>query len=228
MTPSKGTFWGVVTVLVAFLVLSATAAAVYYGKSQAEASQNGVYSGELETALEDYRTLQTSYNASLADYNQTLSLLATAVANLNTTTAAYQEASTALSTLWGRYQALAEGSGLAPLTYEVNVLVDFGNGTSVWYNDTATLPGWDGYIVTVVVLRGDVQGQWYPQYGEHYVTGLAGVNQTSTTAWFVWEYSGGRWIQATTGVDQIAMHNGTTIAWTLCSFDSGFNPKCVP
>ena len=228
MTTSKGALWGITAVLMALLILSATTAAVYYGKYQTEVSQSRAYAGELDAALESYRSLQVSYNASLADYNQTISLLAAAVADLNTSTPAYREAGVALATLWSEYRELASSSGQGPLAYEVRMLVDYGNGTSVWYNDTAAQPGWNGYVVTLVLLGGDVQSQWYPQYGEHYVTGLGGVNQTSTTSWFVWELAGGSWARAQTGVDQIQIRNGTIMAWTLCAYDINFNPGCEP
>jgi len=225
--PSRGVFYGVVVLLVALLLASATVAVFYYGQYQQASSQNQQYVGELNTALLSYRSLSGSFNTSLSGYNQTLSLLANAVANLNTSTPAYHDASTALASLWSSYQELASVDGKRALVYEVHLLLDFGNGTRRWFNDSTAQPGWNGYVVTLVLLKGDVQAVWYPQYGEHLVTGVDGVSQTSRS-WFLWEFSGGSWVPSQTGADQLRVNNGTAIAWTLCAYDANYNPTCTP
>jgi hypothetical protein len=228
LTPPKGLFYGVVVLLVALLVVSSTAALYYYGENEQTGSQRQQYVGELGNALASYRSLSAKYNASLSDYNTTLSLLADAVANLNTSTPAYRNASLELSSLWNSYQQLASFSGRKALVYGVHMLVDFGNGTRRWLNDTSIQPGWNGYVASLVLLRGNLQAAWYPQYGEHLITSVGGVLQTSSTSWFFWEFSGGRWTLSATGADQLQIYNGTSIAWTLCGYDASFRPTCVP
>lgn len=227
MTPSKKVLWGVVVVLVALLLISATAAAVYYGKYETAASQNRTYAQELETALDSYRSLQSSNNATLAGFNQTLTLLAAAVANLNTSTPAYVEASVALSSLWGEYQSLARAAGRQAPSYDVHMLLDYGNGTKVWYNDTTAQPGWNGYVVTLVLLDGKVQATWYPQYGEHLVSGLGGVQDSQTEYWFLLTYNEtSSWQLAQVGADLVPVVNGTTFAWVFCAENSNYGPSC--
>lgn len=226
--PSGGVFYGTVAVFVALLIVSSTVAAVYYQQYQQEGSQSQRYASELSTALASYRSLSSSYNASLDDYNRTLLLLADAVANLNTSTSAYKDGSAALSSLWNQYQRLVDVSGRKTPVYEVRMLLDFGNGTRRWYNDTSAQPGWNGYVVSLVLLGGRIQAVWYPQYGEHFVTGIDGVSQTSSASWFVWEFSEGGWTVSPTGADQLQVNNGTAIAWTLCTYDASFNPTCLP
>ena len=157
---SRGVLYGITLVFLTLLVISSSFALYYYGEEQQTASQNKKYVGELNAALTSYRSLSGSFNATLEDYRQTLSLLATAVANLNTSTPAYLNASTALSSLWGSYQALADDGGRKAPTYQVDVLVDFGNGTSRWYNDSSAQPGWNGYVVSLVLLNGNIQATW--------------------------------------------------------------------
>jgi hypothetical protein len=233
--PSKRVFYGVVAVFLALLIISSSFALYYYEQGQQTASQNQKYIGELGTALASYRSLAAQYNSSLSDYNTTLSLLATAVANLNTTTPAYSNASLELSSLWNSYQQLASFSGRKVLAYDVNLLMDFGNGTLRWYNDSAAQPGWNGYVTTLVLLNGNVQAVWYPAgsfgpgtQGEHFVTGLDGVSQTSSVYWGIWQFSGGSWSYLETGADLIEIHNGTTFAWALCSLDASYHPTCTP
>jgi hypothetical protein len=226
--PSRGTFYGVVAVLVALLMLVSAVAVLYYGEDQQAMAQNQSHVDELGTALASYRALSQEYNSSLAGYSITLSLLTESVGGLNTSTPAYRNASLAISALWASYQRLADYVGRRALVYRVNLFIDFGNGTRRWYNDTSVQPGWNGYIATLVLLDGNVEAVWYPQYGEHLVTGLGGASQTTTTSWFFWEFSDRSWSLAPTGADGLQMDNGTTIAWTLCGYDSSYNPTCTP
>jgi len=225
--PSKGVFYGVVALLLALLLVSTGVALLYYGRYQQESSQNQTHVGELSAALASYRSLATSYNASLADYNKTLALLALAVANLNTSIPAYHQASVALSSLWSSYQSLASIGGKKALVYEVHMLVDFGNGTKRWYNNTRIQPGWNGYIVTLVLMNGNVQATWYPLYGEHFVTGIGGRSDTLSNFWFLLTYNKtASWQVAQVGADAIPMFNGTTFAWAYCPENANYGPAC--
>ncbi len=228
MTPSKGVFYGTVAVFLALLIITSSLALYYYGQDQQTSSQNQKYVGELSAALASYQSLSGSFNASLKDYGRTLALLSSAVANLNTSVPAYKNASVALASLWSSYEQLSSLSGRKALVYGVHLLVDFGNGTRVWYNDTSIQPGWNGYVATLVLLKGNLQADWYPQYGEHFVTSVDGVSQNSTASWFFWGRTGDNWTLAQTGADGLMVNNGTSIAWTLCGYDLNFNPTCSP
>ena len=230
MTPSRGRLYGVVAVFVALLIIVSTVALFYYGQDQQAMAQEQTQVGEISAALASYRSLSGEFNSSLAAYNATLSLLSSTVGSLNTSTPAYMNASVALSSLWSSYQRLASYSGRRIIVYGVNMLLDFGNGTSRWYNDSTAQPGWNGYVTTLVLLNGSVQAVWYPQFGEgeHFVTGLSGVSQTASTSWFFWKFSTGAWTVAPTGADGLQMDNGTTIAWTLCGYNNNYAPTCSP
>ncbi|MBI3840392.1 MAG: hypothetical protein HY297_00295 [Thaumarchaeota archaeon] len=225
---ARGTLYGVVVVLVAGILVTSTLATQYYGLYRAEASDSQRHLDELSFALTRYDSLATSFRASLADYDTTLSLLANAVADANTSSPAYLNASRALPALWSSYQTLASVGGGRPLTYQMKMKVDFGNGTDRWYNDTAIQPGWNGYIATLVLLDGKVQATWYPQFGEHFVTGIGGLASGDSNSWFVWRYGSNGWESSPTGVDSIPIYNGTLLAWTLCPYDVNFNPTCRP
>ena len=224
----KGTLYGVVALFLVLLILVSTVALYYYEEDQLVSSQNHRYQSELNTALSHYSSLSQDFNSSLENYKLTLTLLASALSNLNTTIPAYHLGSQALASLWSSYQQLARSSGRTALVYEVQMLVDYGNGTRRWYNNTAIQPGWNGYVATLVLMNGNIQATWYPQYGEHLVTGIGGVSQGSSNSWFFWEYGSGGWSVASTGADGAQINNGTRIAWTLCGYDSNFNPSCTP
>lgn len=215
-------------VLVALLLITSAFAAIYFSEYQQEVSLDQHHQTELTVALADYNSLLYLYNYSLRDYNQTLSLLAGAVSNLNTSTPAYLTAASDLASLWASYQTLSSGNGHRALVYNVRMLVSYGNGTEHWYNDSTAQPGWNAYVTTLVLLDGNLQATWYPQYGEHFVTGINDVNQTASQSWFIWSFGDGKWSPLATGSDQLQVVNGTVIAWTLCGYDSNFNPTCTP
>jgi len=225
---SKGTFYGVAAVLVALLILSSAVAVYYYSQYQTVSSQSETIASEVGMALNSYASLVSRYNSSLSDYNTTLSLLALAVGSLNTTTPAYRTASLDLSSLWQSYQALARAGGAKVIAYSVHLLVDYGNGTRRWYNDSGAQPGWNGYVVSLVLLNGNLNATWYPEFGEHYITGINKVPQTSSKSWSLWELSGRQWTYFPVGADQLQPQNGTVIAWALCGYDSSFRPTCIP
>ena len=228
MTVSRPALYGVVVVLVALLLISSSFAAIYYSENQQLTSLDQRHQTELAQSLANYDSLLHLYYYSLSGYNQTLALLASAVSDLNTSVPAYRTAATDLASLWSSYQALANDSGHRAAVYRVHMLVDYGNGTSRWYNDSGAQPGWNGYVATLVLVDGDLQATWYPQYGEHFVTGINGVNGTSAESWFLWEFASGRWAPSQTGPDQIQIVNGTVMAWTLCGYDASYNPACAP
>lgn len=119
--------------------------------------------------------------------------------------------------------------GRLNVKYYTNILVDYGNGTMRWYNNTSVQPGWNLYITMQVLTNGDMNATYYPSYGEHFVTGLNGVQGTSSQSWWLWSYnSTTSWQSAQTGADQIQVVNGSIFAWTFCGSTSSGNPICTP
>jgi archaellum component FlaC len=119
---------------------------------------------------------------------------------------------------------------IKPLVYATNILVDFGNGTKVWYNNTSVQPGWNLYIATLLITKGNLQATWYPQYNAHFVTGLYGVVNSGNNAWFIWTWnSTSHWQIAQYGADQLPVFNGSIYAWTYCSYNpTTYEPNCKP
>jgi hypothetical protein len=159
--------YGAAVTLAALLIISATAGAYYYYEYQQAAQSKSQYVSELKTEASQYDGLASNYNSSLALYNETFALLVGAIAVVNTSLPIYQQASSELSQLWGKYLSLKPASSSL---YSADVLMDFGNGTRLWYNDTQVQPGWNMYVETVVLTHGDLQAQWYPDYQEHLIT----------------------------------------------------------
>ena len=217
---------GVAVTLVALLIISATAGAYYYYEYQQAAQSKNQYVNELRTQANQYDGLASNYNSSLSLYNETFALLVGAIAVVNTSLPIYQQASSQLSQLWSKYLSLKPASGSL---YSADILIDFGNGTRFWYNDTQVQPGWNMYVETVVLSHGDLQAQWYPDYQEHLVTGIDGVSDSQTMSWFLWTYNEtASWQTSQVGADLLPVYNGSVIAWTYCGETASYAPECTP
>ncbi|HYW82620.1 MAG TPA: hypothetical protein VFB30_05165 [Spirochaetia bacterium] len=217
---------GVAVTLVALLIISATAGAYYYYEYQQAAQSKNQYVSELKTEVDQYGGLASDYNSSLSLYNETFALLVRAIDVVNTSLPIYQQASSQLSQLWGRYLSLKPASSSL---YAADILIDFGNGTRLWYNETQVQPGWNTYVETVVLTRGDLQAQWYPDLQEHLVSGMDGVSDSQTMGWFLWTYNEtASWQTSAVGADLLPVYNGSVIAWTYCGETASYAPECTP
>jgi len=168
--PSRGTFYGVVVVLVALLVISSVVAVAYYNEYQQELSVNSHQSAELQHLVSKYGAVLDS-----------------------------------------------------------DMLVQFGNGTRQWHNDTQVQPGWNLYTLTLAVTNGDVNSTCC-EFGSHFIVGIYGVqNQPNKNlAWQNWEYnSTGGWMPPQVGVDEVGVYNDSVFAWTYCAYDPNTGaPQC--
>jgi len=220
--------YGSVALAVALLVVEGTVGAYYYTQYSSQRVAGQTMAQELNDSVTRYGQLASNFNDLLSSYNRTLSLLSRAIAVLNTSQPVYQEASKQLSVLWQKYLTLKPAS---TALYKNDVLFDFGNGTRVWYNGTAIQPGWNFYVETVVLTKGSVIAQWYPQIGdgEHFIRGIQGVMNTQTKYWFLWTYTAASsWQPAQAGADQLTAFDGSIYAWTFCGATPAFEPTCRP
>lgn len=226
MTP-KGTLYGVAATAAIFILISTSFGAYYFSQYSRESSDSSQLAQELNAANSTYSQLATNYNALIAKYNTSISLLSAALAEMNTSEPAYQQASRELGSLWQAYLGLKPA---ATSLLSDSLVFEYGNGTKTWYNDTDIDAGWNLYIETVILMKGQVSAQWYPQYGEHLISGIGGVNETQTSFWFLWVYdrASSSWQQASTGADEVRASSGAVYAWTFCGADQSFNPTCHP
>ena len=100
-------------------------------------------------------------------------------------------------------------------TIEVNSLINYGNGTSVWYNQTRVPTTWEFYNVTILISNGRVDSEYYPSLGENQVLGLNGVEQNATYYWSLWKFcaTSSAWALTPVGVDKIELSNGGVYGW---------------
>ncbi len=101
--------------------------------------------------------------------------------------------------------------------YSSHILIDFGNGTRIWYNDTKFQPGWNLYVATQVITNGHINATYYPQYAAHFVTAIYNVANTKSEYWLLWTHNAtASWQMAQVGADQLQVYNGSVYAWTYC------------
>jgi hypothetical protein len=220
--------YGLAITLVALLIISATAGAYYYYEYQQAAQSKNQYVSELRSATTAYDALASEYNSSLSLYNETFALLTGAIAVVNTSLPIYQQASSQLSQLWNKYLSLRPASSSL---YAADILIDFGNGTRLWYNDTKVQPGWNLYTETVLLTNGNLQAPYYPGIdgGEHFITAIDGVSNSQTMDWFLWTYNEtASWQTASVGADLLPVYNGSVFAWTYCGETASYAPECTP
>ncbi len=97
----------------------------------------------------------------------------------------------------------------------VDTLINYGNTTMRWYNETSFSVGSNFYNLTLFLTRGNVESQFYPSFNEHFVTGINGVKNQDGTYWTLWILcqKQSAWAVSPVGADLIRLANGQTLAW---------------
>jgi hypothetical protein len=109
----------------------------------------------------------------------------------------------------------AENNGSHGIT--VNTLLNFGNGTSKWFNESSVPVGWNFYNLTIYIANGNVVSTWDADFHEHYITGIDGIVSRSNSAyyWALWQFCNNdrAWLYSNLGADDIIMSENQTMAW---------------
>ena len=113
-------------------------------------------------------------------------------------------------------------------TVKVDVLVNFGNGTRSWYNETVA-PSGSSFLNVTAKIFGDSMVATYSSYGVM-VTKLGGAGPSPDHPslywiWFEWDPDSQTWKMGETGADQYRPIPGQVLAWALVDFS---NPNVVP
>lgn len=97
----------------------------------------------------------------------------------------------------------------------VNTLINYGNGTMEWYNETQIPANWNFYNLTVSITRGNIVAPFNAILNEHYVTGINGKENSAPYFWTLWTFckKHSAWTQASIGADKMFLGNNSTQAW---------------
>ncbi len=110
---------------------------------------------------------------------------------------------------------------LSAVSETVSIAVSFGNGTLLWMNDTVVPMGSSVFNATYVATSGRLVADAYtlgPVTGV-FVTGILGVNSTSTAYWLWYYYSPSdqTWVEAPVGADAYMAAQGGLYLWNFTS-----------
>jgi len=100
----------------------------------------------------------------------------------------------------------------------VNILTSYGNGTKVWYNNTALPVGSTAFKAILAIA--DIK---YTDYGEDLgilVTSINGVVGNSTHGWLYWGWNAenSNWELPEYSASKYILHRGDTIAFAYESY----------
>jgi hypothetical protein len=116
--------------------------------------------------------------------------------------------------------AHATSASSNPSTTLVNLLLNYGNGTLVWYNQTSVPSSWNFFNVTELITNGNLGAIFFASFGSHFVYSINGVGCPASNifcdeAWGFWTLDGICWDLPFVGVDMIPVSQATTVAWFL-------------
>ncbi len=123
-----------------------------------------------------------------------------------------------LSATEEKYRNIVES--LDDLSYGVDMLMNYGNGTKMWHNDTRIPIGFNLYNVTVLITEGRIEATYYPQFQSHFITKIDGVGggedpDKITWAWIAWHFNkaSGSWETYEVSADGAFPTDGDKLAW---------------
>jgi hypothetical protein len=116
------------------------------------------------------------------------------------------------------YYAQRSNSDASPSGCSVFVcsMINFGNSTVRWYNESSIPSRWNFYNLTLFITNGNVTSEFYPSpLNEHLVTSIEGVRNAGQVSWALWIFCGAHnaWAFSNVGADEINLVRGETLAW---------------
>ena len=113
------------------------------------------------------------------------------------------------------------GSVTHPNVISVDTLINYGNGTSIWYNETNVPIGSTLYSLTLQIANGHVGSVDEFPYG-HFITSINGVTSDGIGSncnycWGIWIYcpNSNGWMYSLYGADSLKLNNGDVVAWYI-------------
>ncbi len=104
---------------------------------------------------------------------------------------------------------------LGEVSISVNMAIDYGNGTRVWFNETTLPIGATVYNATVEVANPEPD----PKYGPSFITAINGVRQNENEnkywIWWIWDETQNKWAPGPVADNEYALSNGQNVIWYL-------------
>ncbi len=107
---------------------------------------------------------------------------------------------------------------LDKVSYQVNSLINYGNGTRQWFNNTRIPIGWNFFNATAAIATLDAK--YSLEFKSYFINAINGVGLVKDAAhknWFwtlwLWDPSTKDWKLSEVGADLIILTQGQTVAW---------------
>ena len=189
----KGTKRGFIIMVLAWvtsLFLVSLVGAYYYTEFQKEKSANTVYVYMYNNLLKNYTSLLQNYTKLLNDYNS-LAL-------------SYEAERQNLTNWLQQYESCI---------MRVNICIDYGNGTVLWYNQTIVPLGCNLLQATRTVAL--VNSTYWPAYRASFVDAINGVWNKGAYywMWYYWDKDSKTWKYGNCGADLYVLSDGETVRW---------------
>lgn len=110
------------------------------------------------------------------------------------------------------------------ISLEVNILLNYGNGTKVWHNNTV-LPLGSTSFTAIYHLADTINYTDNEEFGI-LVTSINGVANNSTHGWLYWQWDpqDSMWMLPEYSSGKHILHNGEVIAFALVDYMEGWPP----
>ena len=148
-----------------------------------------------------------------------LILVLVAVGAIGFQTGAYYE----FRRLFATNPAITNPTGDNPRLIETNTIFNYGNGTSIWFNETKPVKGQNFYNLTLILTDGNIVSQAFASLSnEHQVLSINGVGQTQTEYWSLWKFcaSNNAWAWSPVGADEIMLSNNGIYGWYYQNYNT--------
>lgn len=99
------------------------------------------------------------------------------------------------------------------VTMRVNIAIDYGNRTKVWYNNTLVPLG--ATLLNATEIVADVQSTPYPQYQAVFIDAINGIPTTQTHYWWwkYWDVEANEWKDGEKGADIYKLKPQEAVMW---------------
>ena len=115
----------------------------------------------------------------------------------------------------GNHGGNNSGNSSSTNAIEVYTLINFGNGTLTWFNNSNVPVGWNFYNLTVYLSHGTLESRYYPDLQEHFITGIDGVRASGSFYWGLWQFCSAdqAWLYSSVGADGIQLSDEQVVSW---------------
>ncbi len=92
----------------------------------------------------------------------------------------------------------------------INVLFNYGNGSTNWFNSTLVPKGSNFYNTTVSLTNGRLEAKYYDTFHEHLISSINGVKNSGESYWEIWIYctKDSAWMFSSWGADLLKPTSG--------------------